>query len=84
MLKDTSLSILRDSALENIKSSDYHTVMLDESWGDEDLIYQDLIGLMKSMDAAIKDITLRLALDEEKLRGLFCDGCSSMMGKKKL
>ena len=52
MLKDMSLSILCDVVLEAIKSSDYHSIMVDESsdvsnkekavfcvrWVDEDLI----------------------------------------------
>ena len=31
MLKDKSLSILHDAVLEAIKSSDYHSIMVDES-----------------------------------------------------
>ena len=31
MLKDKSLSILRDVVLEVIKSSGYHSIMVDES-----------------------------------------------------
>ena len=60
MLKDISLSILRDVLLEAIKSPDYHSIMVDESsdvsnkeqavfcvrWVDEDLIsHEDFIGL---------------------------------------
>ena len=60
MLKDLSLSIFHDVALKAIKSSDYHSIMVDESsdvsnkeqavfcvcWIDEDLSsHEDLIGL---------------------------------------
>ena len=60
MLKDMSLSIFRDVVLEAIKSSDYHSIMVDESsdvsnkekavfcvhWVDEDLISdENFIGL---------------------------------------
>ena len=62
MLKDMSLSMLRDGLLEATKSSDYHSIMADESsdvsnkeqavlcvcWVDEDLIsHEDFIGLCK-------------------------------------
>ena len=63
MLKDKSLSIFRDVVLEVIKSSGYHSIMVDESsgvynkeqavfcvrWVDENLIsHEDFIGLCET------------------------------------
>ena len=74
MLKDMSPSILRDVALEAIKSSDYHSIMVDESsdvsnkeqalfyvrWVDEDLIsHEDFISIYEMKKA---DSTIMIAV----------------------
>ena len=74
MLKDMSPSILRDVALEAIKSSDYHSIMVDESsdvsnkeqalfyvrWVAEDLIsHEDFISLYEMKKA---DSTIMIAV----------------------
>ena len=66
-------------------------VVLCVRWVDQDLIsHEDFIVPYEmektdsaSMFTVIKDVILRLDLDEE-LRGKCYDGCSTMMGKRKL
>ena len=86
VLKDMSLTILRDVVLEAIKSSRYHSIMVDESsdvsnkeqavscnrWVDEDLIsHEGFIGLYEMEKS---DATNMIAVIKDIILRLGLDG----------